>query len=195
MRAWDFAFTKPSEQNKDPDWTRGVLMSKDQSKVYTIEHVAGIRDRVHEVEKLIFQTAIQDGQDVIISIPQDPNAAAAAYARDLQRRLGEMGFICRLQKPVKSKVVRFAPFASVTQAGFVRVVRGDWNKEYFDELEIFDGNGKTKDDQCDATSDCFTLLNKELIIPTFSLDNFTSTSMVSELKSGVTIPVSGLTLN
>lgn len=195
VRAWDLAFTKPSEQNKDPDWTRGVLMSKDQSKVYTIEHVASIRDRVHEVEKLIFQTAIQDGQDVIISIPQDPNAAAAAYARDLQRRLGEMGFICRLQKPVKSKVVRFAPFASVTQAGFVRAVRGDWNKEYFDELEIFDGNGKTKDDQCDGTSDCFTLLNKELIIPTFSLDNFTSTSMVSELKSGVTIPVSGLTLN
>lgn len=195
VRAWDFAFTKPSEQNKDPDWTRGVLMSKDQSKVYTIEHVASIRDRVHEVEKLIFQTAIQDGQDVVISIPQDPNAAAAAYARDLQRRLGEMGFICRLQKPVKSKIVRFAPFASVTQAGFVRVVKGDWNKAYFDELEIFDGNGKAKDDQCDATSDCFTLLNKELIIPTFSLDNFTSTSMVSELKSGVTIPVSGLTLN
>lgn len=195
VRAWDLAFTKPSEQNKDPDWTRGVLMSKDQSKVYTIEHVASIRDRVHEVEKLIFQTAIQDGQDVVISIPQDPNAAAAAYARDLQRRLGEMGFICRLQKPVKSKIVRFAPFASVTQAGFVRVVKGDWNKAYFDELEIFDGNGKAKDDQCDATSDCFTLLNKELIIPTFSLDNFTSTSMVSELKSGVTIPVSGLTLN
>lgn len=176
VRAYDIAMSKPSEQYPNPDWTRGVLLSKDPSNVYTVEDVVSIRDRTHEVERLIFETAIRDGQDVVISLPQDPNASAGAYARDLQRRLAEMGFSCRLQKPVKSKVTRFAPFSSITQAGFVQVVKADWNKAYFDELEIFNGDGKTKDDQVDATADAMYLLNKELVIPTMSLTDYSGSS-------------------
>lgn len=194
VRAWDLAFSKPSEQYRDPDWTRGVLISKDKVNVYTVEDVVGCRERVHDVEKLIFETAQRDGQDVIISIPQDPNAAAAAYAKDLQRKLSEMGYVCRLQKPVKSKIVRFAPFASISQAGFVQVVEDNWNKEFFDELEIFDGSGKTKDDQVDAVSDCFSLLNRDLILPTFSLADFSIAPAFSGLESGVSLPTSGISL-
>jgi predicted phage terminase large subunit-like protein len=146
VRAWDLAFTKPSEQYPNPDWTRGVLISKDKSNVYTVEDVVSIRDRTHEVERLIFDTAVRDGQGVIISLPMDPAAAAGAYAKDLQRKLSEMGFIVRLTKPVKSKVTRFAPFGSIAQAGFVNIVKADWNKGFFDELEIFDGAKDKKDD-------------------------------------------------
>lgn len=194
VRAWDLAFSKPSEQYPNPDWTRGVLISKDPTNIYTIEDVVSMRDRVRNVEQLIFQTAIRDGQDVMISIPQDPNASAAAYAKDLQRRLAEMGFNCKLQKPVKSKVTRFAPFSSVAQSGWVHVVRGHWNKEFFDELEIFDGSDKHKDDQVDCVSDCFTLLNKDLILPTFSLADFSMSSAFSHLSTGLTLPESGLTI-
>jgi predicted phage terminase large subunit-like protein len=176
IRAWDLAFSKPSEQNPDPDWTRGVLVSKDAAKVYTIEDCVGMRERVHKVEELIFQTAIQDGFDTVVSIPQDPNAAAGAYARDLQRRLAELGFTCRLQRPVKSKVTRFAPFSSLAQAGFVNVVKAEWNKELFDELEIFNGDRKNKDDICDCISDCITLLNKDVNLPTFSLPEMMQSS-------------------
>lgn len=169
VRAWDFAFSKPSEQYPNPDWTRGVLVSKDSVNVYTVEDVVGLRDRVHMVEQLIFDTAKKDGQGVVISIPQDPNAQAAAYAKDLQRRLAELGFTCRLSRPVKSKIIRFAPFSSVAQAGFVQVVEADWNKEFFDELEVFDDTGRYKDDQVDAISDCFSILNKDLSLPTMNL--------------------------
>lgn len=176
VRSWDFAFSKPSEQYPDPDWTRGTLISKDSSKVYTVEDVASMRDRVHEVEKLVFRTAIEDGQDVIISIPLDPAAAAGAYAKDLQRRLAEMGFMCRLTKPVKSKITRFAPFSSLAQAGFVRVVKADWNREFFDELEVFSGDGKSKDDIVDTCSDCILLLNKTVDIPNMALPDLTGAS-------------------
>lgn len=192
VRAWDFAFSKPSEQYPNPDWTAGVLISKDKTKIYTVENVVRMRDRVHEVEKLIFDTAKLDGSDVIISIPIDPNAAAGAYAKGLQVRLSEMGYICRLSKPVKSKVTRFAPFSSIAQAGYVQVVRAEWNKDFFDELEIFDGEGKHKDDQVDCTSDCFTLLNKELVIPTFNLADFTSAPVFE--SGGISLPNSGLAL-
>lgn len=146
VRAYDIAMSQPSEQYPNPDWTRGVLLSKDRNNIYTVEDLVSLRDRAHKVEELIFNTAYKDGPDVIISIPMDPNASAAAYAKDLQRRLAERGFICRLQKPVKSKITRFAPFSSVAQAGFVQVVEADWNKEFFDELEIFNGDKKNKDD-------------------------------------------------
>lgn len=193
VRSWDFAFSRPSEQNPNPDWTRGVLISKDKSNVYTIEDSVGMRDRVHEVETLIFNTAIRDGTDVQITIPQDPNAAAGAYAKDLQRRLSEMGFICKLQKPVKSKITRFAPFSSVAQAGFVKVVKGNWNKDFFDELEIFDGSGKQKDDQVDCVSDCFASLNKELVLPSFFLPDLSYTPSFS-INPNNSIPVSGVTI-
>lgn len=190
IRAWDFAFTKPSEQNQNPDWTRGVLISKDNNNLYTVEDVVSIRDRVHEVEKLVFETAISDGQDVIISIPLDPAAAAGAYARDLQRRLAEMGFMVKLTKPVKSKITRFAPFSSVTQAGFVHVVKGNWNKDFFDELEVFDGDPKKKDDQVDCCSDAMLLLNKEMIIPTFTLPDLTGSNPFDSMASShVDMPV------
>jgi hypothetical protein len=74
-----------------------------------------------------------------------------------------------LVRPVKAKLTRFAPFASVTQAGFVNVVEGDWNKSFFEELENFDGDGKKKDDQVDVCSDAFWCLNRELQLPTLSL--------------------------
>lgn len=174
VRAWDFAFTKPSELYPEPDYTRGVLLSKNEIKVYTVEDVVSMRDRVHEVEQLVFSTAHRDGTDVVISIPVDPNAQAAAYAKDLQRRLAEKGFNVKLSKPVKSKLVRFAPFASVTQAGFVNVVKGTWNEEYFNELEIFNGDDKTKDDQCDATADAFSILNRAIDLPVMIAPNIQS---------------------
>lgn len=188
IRAWDTAFSAPSEQYPNPDWTRGVLMSKDSTNVYTIEDVQSMRDRVHKVEQLIFETAIRDGQEVTISLPLDPAAAAGAYAKDLQRRLSEMGFNVRLSKPVKSKITRFAPFSSVAQAGFVNVVKADWNKAFYDELEIFDGDPKKKDDQVDCCSDAFLLLNKDLVIPTFSLPDFTGSNPFEGSISGSNIP-------
>jgi predicted phage terminase large subunit-like protein len=188
IRAWDFAFSKPSEQYPNPDWSRGVLISKDPHNLYTVEDVVSIRDRVHEVEKLVFDTALQDGQDVTISIPLDPAAAAGAYAKDLQRKLAEMGFNVRLTKPVKSKITRFAPFSSIAQAGFVNVVKANWNKDFFDELEVFDGDPKKKDDQVDCCSDAMLLLNKDTQLPQFTLPDFTGTSPFDGSVSGFNIP-------
>lgn len=180
VRSYDIAFTKPSEQNKSPDFTRGVLMSKDSNSLYTIEDLVSCQDRSHVVERLIFETAIRDGTETIIALPKDPNAAAGAYARGLQRRLAEMGFTVRLMSPVKSKITRFAPFSSVTQSGFVNVVKADWNKELFEELENFDGSRKNKDDIVDACSDAFFVLSQENRLPDFSLPSDLSVSAMPQ---------------
>jgi predicted phage terminase large subunit-like protein len=173
VRAWDLSFTKPNESSsKNPDYTAGVLMSKDVKSLYTVEDVVRIRDRAHVVEELILNTARADGTDVVVGLPLDP-AGGGAYVKGLQKRLLEAGFICRLVKPTRAKVQRFAPFAAVAEGGFVSIVKGEWNADYHRELETFDGTNNYKDDQADASSDCFVLLNKQAPLPSFSLPDLT----------------------
>lgn len=169
VRAWDLAFREVSEVTPRVDATAGVLMSKDQNNAFTVEDVIVLRRRVHDVEKAIFETAAKDGTDTWISLPLDPGATAGAYCRNLARKLGEMGYKVRLVRPEKGKLQRFNPFASVAQAGFVKIVRAEWTDHYIDELETTEFSNKTFDDQADATSDAFYLLNQGFTLPALSL--------------------------
>ena len=174
VRAWDLAGTLPSEANRDPDWSVGVLMSRDRFGRYCIEDVVRFRDRPAGVLETILKTAEADGADVDIVIPADPNAAGQAYAQGIVRELSEKGFYCRIFKTNISKLTRFAPFAAVAEAKLVSYIKADWNEEYLTELENFDGDRKKKDDQADATSDAFKHLARTAQFPqNFSLPNLT----------------------
>lgn len=170
VRAYDIAGSLPSPAYPNPDWTRGVLLSKNQNSIYTVEDLVSLRDRFQKVEELIFDTAYKDGPGVTIVLPADPNAQAGAWARSMQRRLGELGFSCKLVRPQKSKSIRFAPFSTISQAGFVQIVKADWYTDFATELENFDPEiDKTKDDIVDAVSDAIFVLNQQISLPTFSL--------------------------
>lgn len=182
VRSWDIAGALPSDVNPDPDYTAGVRMSKtrDTGK-YVIEDVVRDRLRPYDVEQLIIDTARRDGFDTVITIPCDPGAAAQAYAKALVKRLSELGFYARLKISNKSKVDRFRPFAALTQSGGCDYIEGDWNDEYFKELEMFDGlNLRLKhDDMVDASADAFSTIASGTIIPIFKLPD---TSKVSEFS-------------
>ncbi|MNF36766.1 Terminase-like family protein [compost metagenome] len=167
VRAWDISGTLPSDTNPNPDWTAGVLMSKDKHSLYYIEDVVRDRRLYGGVFDLILETARRDGAETTILIPCDPGAAGKAYAGQLVRELAEHGFVARMKATNKSKVTRFAPFSALSEAGGVRIVRGPWTDTYLDELERFDGSRNIKDDQVDATGDAFTHLASNLHIPDF----------------------------
>ena len=197
VRCWDLAFSEPSESRPRVDATAGVLCSKDDQNVYTVEDCILLRRRVAEVEKTIFETAERDGRDVAIGLPLDPGATAGAYCKDLARRLSERGFTVKLIRPEKGKLQRFLPFASAAEAGFVKIVKGDWTEDYVDELEQTEFGRKTFDDRADATSDCFWLLNQKVMLPRFTLPDLSGPSSplsVQAPSSGLTLPHSGLSL-
>lgn len=173
VRAWDLASSVPSEVYKNPDWTAGVLMSKDKDKIYTIEHVSRFRDRFLGVEEKIIKQAYEDGKDVVILLPKDVGSSAQSYAQSFQAKLAELGFTVRLVKPKLDKVTRFGAFAAMAEAQKIKYVLGEWNKDYFYELEMFDGSRKNKDDMCDATSDAFNFLRSVPSIPNFTIASFT----------------------
>lgn len=167
VRAWDLASTLPSDKNPNPDYTVGILMSKDRSGIYCVEDMVKGRWRPGGVVDVILETARRDGEFVTILIPQDPGQAGRAYAADLVRQIIEAGFTARIRPTNKSKVQRFAPFSALAEAGGVRIVEDRWNEEYLDELERFDGSRNVKDDAVDSTSDAFSYLASDIHIPDF----------------------------
>lgn len=196
IRAWDLAATKPSEANPNPDFSVGVLASRDKSGVITIEDLVRFRDVPHVVKETIFETAFKDGRETEIALELDPGAMAGAYIRQLQRELAEKGFTVRVTRPSKAKILRFKPFAAIAEAGFVCIVESSWNKDYLNELEAFsEANlNRMKDDCCDATSTATYFLTQQATIPSFSLPDMTMQTPIHSFSSGMSLPSSGLSL-
>ena len=97
---------------------------------------------------MIKNTASQDGPSVRGSIPQDPGAGGKAWAQGI---IGELiGYTYHASPETGDKVTRANPVAAQAEAGNVILVRGEWNKEFLDEIELFPF-GKFKD-QVDALS-------------------------------------------
>lgn len=173
VRAWDLSGTLPSETNPNPDYTVGALCSKDKFGNTYVEDIVRFRARFGEVFEKILEVAQQDGDEVLISIPQDAGAAGKAYAASMIRDLAAEGFYAKAKPTNKSKLTRFAPFAAASEAGTIKIVRADWNDVLFEELENFDGGksraGGRHDDCVDSLSDAYILLASQVNIPTFSV--------------------------
>jgi predicted phage terminase large subunit-like protein len=176
VRSWDLSGTLPSDSNRNPDWTVGTLVSKTSEPFYYVEDVVRERRRHGGVLELILETARHDGFDTTVVVPVDPGAAGKAYAASIQRELAERGYYCRLKPASGSKVNRFAPFASMAEAGGVRVVRGLWNDVWFLELEVFDGSRNIKDDQVDSVADGYIMLATDMSLPSFTPPDMSKTN-------------------
>lgn len=176
VRSWDLASTLPSDVNPNPDWTAGVRMSKDKDGIYYVEDVIRFRDRPDGVNRVMRETGLHDGFDVSITVPQDPGAAGKATSLQQVRMLAEQGNTARVKPTHANKVTRFAPFSAMAEAGMVKIVEGSWNNAYFSELEAFTGDGKTKDDQVDATADAFITLAEKKFVPAFQMPHFGQTN-------------------
>lgn len=121
-------------------------MSKDKFDNIYVEDVVRFQARHGEVYQRMLETAHKDGSDTMISVPIDPGAAGKHYANTLIGDLASEGFYAKGKSSQKSKVQRFAPFCAASESGRVKIVKADWNEPYLQELELFDGDRKKKDD-------------------------------------------------
>ncbi len=177
VRGFDLAGSIRDEVNKNPDYTATVLLSKNREGRYVIEHAHRMRERFHTVEQYMLALSDSEPFDIVYVIPVDAGAAGRAYASTLAKKLAEKGRSVKLHPTGgKSKLIRFRPFASVCEGGFVCATSGDWNEWYFDELEAFRGDNKTHDDALDATVSAFWCLNQVQELPTMIAPNITIAS-------------------
>lgn len=161
VRHWDLAATKPGEKkgNADPDWTVGVRMAKVMqagAPAFYIEHVERFRASPGQVEQQMLNLAKTDGHEVAISIPQDPGQAGKAQVRRYVSLLS--GYRVKAQPETGNKVTRAGPLSAQVEQGNVKLVKGQWNEVFLNELENFpDG---AHDDQVDAAAGAFNYLTR-----------------------------------
>lgn len=174
-RAWDRAGTLPSTATPDPDFSVGIKGYLDKEGYLVIEDMVRFRDRPAKVLHEIKLTGIKDGRGCVIGIPQDVGSAGKESVDVAHNALLREGLICLICKARANKLARFEPFAILAQNRKVKVVKGDWNKAFFDELEKFDGLNKTRrgyhDDVPDACSDLYQMLVGRLLIPSIKVSN------------------------
>lgn len=146
VRAWDLASTEG-----DGDYTAGVKIGKDSEDRVYVCHVKRGQWATDERDRELKLTAEEDGYKCRQRLPQDPGQAGKSQVPHLARLLH--GFPLKFQTVSGDKVTRADPFSSQVNAGNVWLVRGDWNRDYIEELRQFD-RGK-HDDMVDASSDAY----------------------------------------
>ena len=153
VRYWDRAATKVHEGNKDPDWTRGLKMLR-YPGYWLVTDLRSTRDTPLAVEQLIKNTASFDGRTTTIYGEEDPGAAGKSDIGNFTRMLA--GYIVKVTRPTHDKETRAKPVSAQSEAGNIKILRGPWNEEFFNELENFpDGD---HDDIVDTLSGAFNSL-------------------------------------
>jgi predicted phage terminase large subunit-like protein len=157
VRYWDLAATEKTEFN-DPDWTVGIKLGRDGNGDYWLLDMVRRRANPGDVERLLLNTATQDGKRVRIGFGQDPGQAGKSQAHHLVRALS--GFTVGPAPESGDKRTRFGPFSSQCRVGNVKIRRGSWNEELFRVLEGFPD--LAHDDEVDACSGALEMLNPQI---------------------------------
>lgn len=145
-RWWDKAATGGSG-----DYSSGVKIGRGADELYYVLDVKRGQWSTNERDKIMQQTAVQDGADVLIYEEEEPGSSGKDVTAYHARMLA--GYAFRGVRSTGSKMTRAEPFAAQMEAGNVYLVRGSWNNAYIDELCMFPA-GKN-DDQVDASSGAF----------------------------------------
>ncbi|WP_051949294.1 phage terminase large subunit [Methylosinus sp. PW1] len=156
VRAWDLAATPKTEGN-DPDWTAGVKMGLLPNGMLIVADCYMFREGPGVVEEQVLNTAMWDGSEVVISIPQDPGQAGVGQKNTYLNLLAGYDIRSHAVTQKNAKITRFAAFSAQVDQKRVLVVRDEpgkrWNEQWFACLEAFPS--KAHDDAVDATSEAF----------------------------------------
>lgn len=149
VRGWDLAATEGAG-----DWTAGVKIGRQKNGRFIIANVVRDQKSAAGVERLLVNTASQDGYTTEISLPQDPGQAGKQQASYYIGKLA--GYTAHATTESGDKETRANPLSAQAEAGNVDVLEGDWNDTFLDELCVFP-NGE-HDDQVDGASRAFNTL-------------------------------------
>jgi predicted phage terminase large subunit-like protein len=153
VRYWDKAGTEDGGA-----YTAGVLMAQYEGFYYIVD-VKRAQLSAFERERMIKQATQEQMKygRVRTYIEQEPGSSGQDSVKMTIANLA--GFSVYADRPSGDKDERLYPFEAQAEAGNVRIVKGDWNEAYLDELAAI-GPGCKYRDQADATSGAFKYLVK-----------------------------------
>jgi len=128
-RAWDLAASLKGKR------TAGVKWLRDDKGTLFIAHVVKGKWQPTERDQVIHQMAIEDGRGVPVLVEQEPGSGGIAQIAAITRMLE--GWAVHPIAATGDKVIRADAMASQAGIGRIKIVRGEWNAEFLDELEVF----------------------------------------------------------
>lgn len=155
VRYWDKAGTAGGGA-----YTVGVKMAYLSNGRWLVMDVKRGRWSSEEREKVIKETALADGYGTVIRVEQEPGSGGKESAEATIRNLA--GFMVEVDRPVGDKTTRADPFSVQVNSGNVWLLKGDWNKDYLEELANFPQS--MYKDQVDASSGAFAYLVKKKMV-------------------------------
>ena len=150
VRYWDKAATethKKSEEKTVP-WTVGVLILRTRDGRYFVEDVVRFQATSLKRDRLMLQCAINDPDDTVIWVEQEPGSGGKESAERTIQKLA--GFKVKVERVTGDKVSRALPASAQVEAGNVYLYKAGWNRPFIDELHAFP-DARLKD-QADAFS-------------------------------------------
>jgi predicted phage terminase large subunit-like protein len=148
VRGWDLGSTTGG------DWSAGAKLGKLPDGRFIIGDMARVRAGPDDRDRLIRETAAQDGYEARTSLPQDPGQAGKTQVLYLTRSLS--GYSVHSSPESGDKVTRAEPLAAQINVGNVLMLKAPWNDPLMEEMRLFP-NGSF-DDQIDGLSRAFSVL-------------------------------------
>lgn len=187
VRAYDLAYTEPSQANKYPDYTASIKMHKCSRGYYYIDGgwhpelhdpvkddksqvvLGRFRKNVGVRDEYMLRQALYDGKNCTIVLPKASSAGKAEFEQ-LKVMFVNEGFKvvgAATGNAANAKALRFSPFCSAAEQGLVFILKDTFKSEHTLELflteleymeEGFKSSSKLKDDWTDSTGDAFVSL-------------------------------------
>lgn len=158
VRFWDIASTDPNKQKAgkkrarvDPDTTVGWKMGQYAGNYYILD-IASVQGDPAAVDKLMRETADDDGHSTVVRAEKQPGAAGEFVHEHFAKLL--MGYNFDSVSASGSKVERARPFAVAAAKGKVFYLKHLQMKEFFAQAETFPY--ASHDDFVDAGSGAFS---------------------------------------
>ena len=157
-RFWDVAVSIRT----NADYSAGALCNY-SGDAFCLTDMKHGRWPYPDLKKLIITTAEKDGKGIMIGLEEA--GQQKGFIDDLRRAKALRGYTIKAVKPRGDKLARALPWISSAELGNMKVCQAPWNKEFFDECDSFQGDGKSPhDDQIDAVSGAHAVLTHKHIV-------------------------------
>jgi predicted phage terminase large subunit-like protein len=152
VRGWDLALTIQKASN----YSAGPLCAYDKEKdiFYIIDMFHDKLVWPHLKPKIVSMALADKREHGLQRIGMEAVAGFIIGLEEVRKELmGEVKVECR--NPMKDKLLRAQPWLNKVEAGKVCVVKGEWNRKFFNELIMFPDS--ENDDQVDGVSICWEM--------------------------------------
>lgn len=156
IRAWDKAATAGGGAR-----TASVKMIWGKDDYVYIEHTTAAQLSSAERDAAMVALGKEDYRNdgaFLIWHPQDPGSAGLDSAQAFNNLLADNGLIGTFDQVTGSKELNASPLATKALGGRVRLIRGEWNDAFLDEMAAFP-KGRYKD-RVDAAASAYNKLRQ-----------------------------------